>query len=378
MAGFVASSPVSLTLIPGLLRGSSAAPDASSASVTTAELIDKAFLFRAPHHYELELGSIALMALAAVGGAAGLFLALGRDGSDVRTRTFGGVLAGHVVLLGAATFLHGGFAPTSWTHTSLLPYFLDLPRSTPLLLGLGAIGSVAGLAALTRFAEGDEKPRPWELAAGLVVVATAGATLFFNTAWQPWLAWMLMIPLLLELLRRRATPLSGTLEPALYAIPATGLAILHATHLQLDAPVEAHSQEMFDWIRAETPREALFIVPPGTREFRYYARRSLYVDFEMVPYANRSMLPEWRRRMEEITDPDEATLQAAGWVGIVEWDRRYDERAVPARVSRLLADTEANYFLTGVEHSPAPEADLPAGVTVAFDNERWRIYQRTP
>ena len=54
-----------------------------------------------------------------------------------------------------------------------------------------------------------------------------------------------------------------------------------------------------DWIRRHTPREAVFLVPPGELAFRLRAARAIVVNFKGVPQLA-SELGEWRDRLENV------------------------------------------------------------------------------
>ena len=62
---------------------------------------------------------------------------------------------------------------------------------------------------------------------------------------------------------------------------------------------------MCNWVRdpANTPRDAIFIVPPQEQGFRLYAQRAIVVNLKGVPQLS-SELKEWRTRLEDVLDGD--------------------------------------------------------------------------
>jgi hypothetical protein len=62
---------------------------------------------------------------------------------------------------------------------------------------------------------------------------------------------------------------------------------------------------MCNWVRdpANTPRDAIFIVPPQEQGFRLYAQRGIVVNLKGVPQLS-SELKEWRTRLEDVLDGD--------------------------------------------------------------------------
>ncbi len=65
-------------------------------------------------------------------------------------------------------------------------------------------------------------------------------------------------------------------------------------------PLPPHDQELFDWIAANTPKDARFLSPPSLRTFRYVTERAIVVDWKATP-----MLPdeviEWFTRIKDVT-----------------------------------------------------------------------------
>jgi hypothetical protein len=180
------------------------------------------------------------------------------------------------------------------------------------------------------------------------------------------------------MLARHGRPLT----PVVALAGAVALACLgwSAVHDRKVAPVPSREAGLFEWVQRSTPGTALFVVPPGMDTFRYYARRSVYVDLKLFSPAVPRAVPVWRTRLEEIADPDPATLQHHGWPDIeVHWDRRYAARNTPERIAWLLRHTEADYF---VSRSGLPGAAqlwddtlASAHLVVAYHNDRFDVYR---
>ncbi len=60
-----------------------------------------------------------------------------------------------------------------------------------------------------------------------------------------------------------------------------------------------------NWVRdpSNTPRDAIFIVPPQEQVFRLYAQRAIVVNLKGVPQLS-SELKEWRTRLRDVLDDD--------------------------------------------------------------------------
>lgn len=54
-----------------------------------------------------------------------------------------------------------------------------------------------------------------------------------------------------------------------------------------------------DWIRVNTPSDAIFLVPPSEQSFRLRAQRAIIVNFKGVPQL-RVELTQWRDRMSDV------------------------------------------------------------------------------
>jgi hypothetical protein len=86
------------------------------------------------------------------------------------------------------------------------------------------------------------------------------------------------------------------------------------------------------WARENTPKDAIFLVPPDEQSFRVHAQRAIVVNFKGVPQLS-AELPEWRDRLENVLDLDEGGLLA-----------------LPRPMGRTLAAIRSRYDALGAEH----------------------------
>ncbi len=58
--------------------------------------------------------------------------------------------------------------------------------------------------------------------------------------------------------------------------------------------------DMYAWIRANTPKDAVFLTPPQLERFRLLGERAIVVDWKGSAYVP-SELVEWYRRLEDVS-----------------------------------------------------------------------------
>jgi len=385
------------TIVPVAL---SVVQSSTTAAWSDADLIRRAYLFRLPGEYTFEHTSlrdgllIVTLGLAGVAGA----LILRRLQWPRSTRVLVGLFTGHAVLLLATVIHMGGLGPDSWRETWLAPYLLGLSRTTPLF---GVLGCTIAVAAFERCLDrgpvrtwartisqvtgGSEATRlswhiRWLLVATLIAIIGLSLVASRNLAHVGKLVYLIPVVLGVFAWRRsrRGRPLT-TLSTVAGVVALACLAWLMA-HDRKAAPVPPQQDGLFEWVQRSTPGAALFIVPPGMEKFRYYARRSIYVDLKLFSPAVPRAAPVWRTRLEEVADPDAATLQQRGWPGLrVHWDRSYAARNTPARIAWLLRRTGADYFVRDVEvRGAAPisqDALSRAQLLSAYGNGRYEVYR---
>jgi len=113
------------------------------------------------------------------------------------------------------------------------------------------------------------------------------------------------------------------------------------------------------WARERTPREAIFLVPPGLDAFRIVARRAVVVDWKALPFPDQA-LREWRARMLDCYGP----VTGGGFEALERLDRAY-EGVDAATLRRLGARYGASHALL----YRATEVDLP----VLYANAGYKI-----
>ena len=59
-------------------------------------------------------------------------------------------------------------------------------------------------------------------------------------------------------------------------------------------------QQVYNFIKENTPKEAIFLTPPGLNSFRLGAERAIVADFKSFPFGEKEML-EWKERMLDIS-----------------------------------------------------------------------------
>ena len=113
------------------------------------------------------------------------------------------------------------------------------------------------------------------------------------------------------------------------------------------------------WIEQETPETALFLIPPHRREFRAFAKRSVYVETDSGPvYFSKDAADEWVTRLTRIgvhpSDITTPTVQEA-------------YRSLSAEDILVLAQ---EYGIDHVVYPLEPELDFP----VLYENTGYRVY----
>jgi hypothetical protein len=371
IACLVISAPVVVPLALGLFH------TGADPTWTARQVIEDAYIYRAPHEFALA-GTTAMAALlmtgvvvAGLGGAA--LLARPRPAAALGSML--GLWLGHGLLVAAAVLLHGPFLSGDWKYASLLPYLLSLTRTSPLLLVL----SFVLLVAAVEVAIAKEPPRDRSGRVLLVSLCFAlGTLVLLFVGWQPILVAAAALGVVMVLAQKREVALRGLLGAfAVLGLVGLGLAVSRDVR---EAPVTAEEAELFAWTRENTPREALFVVPPGGQAFRFYARRGVYVDFKLFPASTPAVVPEWRRRLDRVALPDRTALDVKGWPAVPHWDRSYANRNTPARIAGLLGETGADFLVwdaKGLEVPPFVPVSRPPDDRLerVFANPRFEVYR---
>jgi hypothetical protein len=126
-----------------------------------------------------------------------------------------------------------------------------------------------------------------------------------------------------------------------------------------DAPTKPVGDwlDICDWVRTETPTDAMFLTPRGGSSFKWHAERAEVVTYKDVPQ-NAEGLVEWRRRLYEVFKPAGDASQP--WVAGV------GELGTP-RVLELAEKYGIDYVLT--------TRDSPLSLPVAYDNATYVVYE---
>ena len=130
---------------------------------------------------------------------------------------------------------------------------------------------------------------------------------------------------------------------------------------------EGDLDEMAAWCRDNTPADAVFVIPPGSKDyevqdFRLKARRAIVADFKAITFT-RSGLRQWRERIRDLTNNVEFTLHG---------DRKKELSEGYAslkaeEVRRLARKYGASYILV------EKPAELP--FPLAHETDSFRLYQ---
>jgi hypothetical protein len=135
---------------------------------------------------------------------------------------------------------------------------------------------------------------------------------------------------------------------------------------------DAAYRSLADWARANTPADAVFLVPPDEEALRPHARRAIVVNFKGVPQLS-AELPEWRDRL----------------LAVLDFKSTQELLALPRPMGRTLGALRARYESLPPEHlcSVARQYNAryvvltrrpntaPAGTVLAFDsNGRYFVY----
>ena len=125
------------------------------------------------------------------------------------------------------------------------------------------------------------------------------------------------------------------------------------------------------WIAANTPRDALFLVPPGTTTFRSHALRSVALNFKPTTFRDDAM-HRWLARMRVLAPAPLPPLVRSG-DGVYAWrqslDPAYHDRT-PAEWEALARTFGADHALLDLRQTPTPPAGEPL-----FQSGPWAVYR---
>jgi hypothetical protein len=76
---------------------------------------------------------------------------------------------------------------------------------------------------------------------------------------------------------------------------------------------------MCDWIRRETPADAMFLTPPGQQTFKWHAERPEVVSIKDIPQDARGVI-EWQQRRRDVFTP---AVKLYGFAALSEEELNY-------------------------------------------------------
>jgi len=114
------------------------------------------------------------------------------------------------------------------------------------------------------------------------------------------------------------------------------------------------------WIKENTPKDSVFIIPPWEMSFFLKAQRSQFVSFKYVP-ANQMIL-EWKERMETL---NRGRIRKVGW-GILQELRENYPKLTEKEVIQIKEKKVADYFLT--------TSDVHLNLELVHENNSYRLY----
>lgn len=100
-----------------------------------------------------------------------------------------------------------------------------------------------------------------------------------------------------------------------------------------------------DWALHNTPRDAVFLVPPDEQSFRLHARRAIVVNFKNVPQLS-SELGEWRDRLQTVLDTDRLTSLPTPFPQTLDAMRSLYEKQSPERLAAIARGYGARYVVS--------------------------------
>jgi hypothetical protein len=131
------------------------------------------------------------------------------------------------------------------------------------------------------------------------------------------------------------------------------------------------------WARANTPTDAVFLVPPGEQSFRLHARRAIVVNFKGVPQLSAN-LPEWRDRLRDILELDSLmSLPHPFAATLAACNERYESRSA-GHLLEVARRYHARYLL--LAHRLARAGGQGEGPRLAYTDEtgRYFLYDLAP
>jgi hypothetical protein len=334
------------------------------------QLVEEGYRFRFPSAYTL-LGLTSAAGLSRllliVGGFAGAFTVTRAPAA----RAMLGLLTGHTTLAVLAVVCYTNQFSGPWIR-SVAAHAADLTLTTPVLPVLAAIALIAPLEA------GLLTPAR-HLPAPILLGAVLWGAAFALVIGLHWNAWVILAIGLGPLALAGVTSSRAARVAALGSAATLLLALGTSYRRDVRTPtVETEDEELYRWARA-TPKRSLFIVPPSARGFRYYTRKGVVVDYDLVPPASPRALRAWRDRLDVVARPDPQVQRVSPSRRPDALDRSYAIANTPARAAELLRHFGVEYLVwdeRGLEVPPVVLVERRADPAVVekFRNDRYVVY----
>lgn len=332
------SLPAALPILSSIMP----APDAS----VSLDLVQDAYRFRAPHHYDPPWWDIAITTLYLTAAGLGALLMWRSD------RALGYCSAGMALgfaLLHVITVLIYKLELSDWVGF----FILDANRSTPALFALGPALALAGMWR-TPVQMGH-----WLTGALLMTLAVINthvfSFVFLFLGAAMWVGGRLQ--------HGRLTLTMGLIAVLVVVFPAR----------PFSPSVTADQKKIMAVIRDTTPRDALFVIPPGMMEFRLLAKRSAYVDFKLFSVAQPDQAALTRVRIREVMSMNPEDSNTQGWPAVLAWDAAQHRTVTCDMMVEILTSTGAEYYLRkSGEGIPPPECPT---LTRAIEAESLVLYE---
>lgn len=307
---------------------------------------------RSPHHYDIHVFGLQLAPLAAW-TAAGLGLAWFVPASPARRRLC-------LLLGGMAAIVAGGSLLAALGLRLVIALFPW--RLAPFVVLLAQVALMGGIMALL---SRPAPSRPLALRLALALAGCAAIVLLVRASYDgsppaTAVAVVTLLPLL-------AVPAWAWLQPwltptrsAMAAWTLLGVAAL-ATAVLIEGvhnlrnstvwrdTIDADERALYDWT-AQTPLDAVFLVPPELENFRLQARRAIVVDWKSTPILP-DELQEWYRRIEQVAGRPDVRSRKDAERGYAAMDR--------ARLQALATRYGARYAVFDAEATAAAAVCAP-------------------
>jgi hypothetical protein len=331
IAAFIVAIPAAMSIFLAIDFGN---PEAAA----SIDLINEAYRFRAPHHYDPSWHDMMLTSFYMIAGILGA-MTLSRTEQGER-RFAVGVMAGFL-FLHLVSLLVYKLQMSNWVGF----FILDANRSSALLY---ALGPAVAVAALWRQ---PNEPLAWAAGVLLLFILTMNFTV-------PGVCFVLL-GLGMIVLRHRPF-----CEPTALVLSLAALLLFFPPPPHPSRVPEA-TRAALEKIRLETPSDALFVIPVGLSAFRHYTGRSAYVDFKLFSVAQPEQAALTRERIELVAPPAPEHANAQGWNAANLWDEDQRLRATCDVMANVLAETGATYYLRplAVDEDPPDCPRLKRGVT---------------